>query len=230
MASGFVQATRVMTGISVTFERRILIWLAGRLPRAVGPDHLTALGFLAMAGAGLCYWAAAAHRLALAGVVVCLAVNWFGDSLDGTVARVRNEQRPRYGFYVDHVLDMFGTAFLLGGMAVSGFMTPLLAVALLAVYLMVTNEVYLATHCMATFRLAAFGIGPTELRIVLALGTAVLAVKPRVELFGGRYLLFDVGGLVAIAGMGVAVVAATVQHIAELYRAEPVERRAGAAR
>jgi archaetidylinositol phosphate synthase len=222
---GFVQAARVMTGISVPLERRVLVWMATRLPRGVGADHLTALGFAGMLGAGVCYWLSASHKLALAGVVVCLGVNWLGDSLDGTVARVRDQQRPRYGFYVDHVLDMFGQALLLLGLALSGFMTPILAVAMLAAFLMVTNEVYLATYCVARFRMASFGIGPTELRIVLSIGTLVLAVKPRVELFGANYLLFDVGGSVAIAGMLVAVVFATVQHVIELYRAEPLGGR-----
>lgn len=220
---GFVQATRVMTGISVPLERRILVWLARRVPRAIGADHLTALGFLAMLGAGGCYWLAGSHPAALAGVVVCLAINWLGDSLDGTVARVRNQQRPRYGFYVDHTLDMFGTAFLLGGLALSGFMTPLVAVGLLAAYLMLTNEVYLATYCLASFRLAFFRIGPTELRIILAIGTAVLAVKPHVSLFGTRFLLFDVGAVVAIAGIAAALLAGAIQHTIELYRAEPLK-------
>jgi phosphatidylglycerophosphate synthase len=213
-----------MTGVSAGLERRLLIWLATRLPRSVGADHLTALGFVSMIGAGACFWLAGATRVALAGVVVCLALNWFGDSLDGTVARVRCQQRPRYGFYVDHVLDMFGTAFLLGGLALSGYMTPLVGVGLLAAYVMLTTEVYLATYCLASFRLAFFRIGPTELRIVLAIGAAVLAVKPRVELLGHHYLLFDVGSVVAIAGILLALLIGTVEHVAELYRAEPLPR------
>jgi phosphatidylglycerophosphate synthase len=222
MDAGFVQAKREMTGISAGLERRLLVWMARRMPRAVGADHLTALGFLSMVATGACFWLAGTSRLALAGVIVFLVLNWFGDSLDGTVARVRCQQRPRYGFYVDHVLDMFGTASLLCGMALSGFMTPLVAVALLAAYMMLMTEVYLATYCIASFRMGFFRVGPTELRVVLAVGAAVLAVKPRVELLGHRFLLFDVGATIAIAGILLALVSAAVQHTIELYRAEPL--------
>jgi archaetidylinositol phosphate synthase len=218
--AAFVQAARVMNGLSVSFERRILLWLARRLPPAIGPDHLTALGFVAMIGAGACYALARSHPVALVGVVVCLGLNWVGDSLDGTVARVRRQERPRYGFYVDHTLDMFGSFFLLGGLALSGFMTPLIALGLLVSYLMVTTEVYLATYCLASFRMSFFRIGPTELRILLATGTLVLFVNPSVSAFGGRYLLFDVGAVVGMSGMAVAMVQAAISHTIELYRAE----------
>jgi len=213
-----------MNGLSAGLEKRILLWLAKRMPAAIGSDHLTALGFAAMIGTGLCYWLARSHRLALIGVVVCLAVNWFGDSLDGTVARVRRQERPRYGFYVDHTLDMFGSLFLLGGLALSGFMTPLIALGLLVSYLMLTTEVYLATYCLASFRLSFFKVGPTELRILLAIGTLVLLVAPTVSVFGARCLLFDVGGVVAMIGIGVALLTATIAHTIDLYRAEPLRR------
>ncbi len=216
----FVQAARVMNGVSAGLERRILVWLAARIPPSIGPDHLTALGFAGMLGVGICYGLARWHPVALLGVVLCLAVNWFGDSLDGTVARVRHRERPRYGFYVDHTLDMFGSLFLLGGLALSGFMTPLVALGLLVAYLMLTTEVYLATYCLASFRLSFFNIGPTELRIVLAIGTIVLFIDPTASVFGGRYLLFDVGAVVAMCGIAIALVTAAVRHTIDLYRAE----------
>jgi phosphatidylglycerophosphate synthase len=221
----FIPAARVMTALSAPLEKRLLLWLAHRLPARVGADHLTGLGFLGMVGAGLCYYLASAHRVALLGVVACLAINWLGDSLDGTVARVRRQERPRYGFYVDHVLDMFGTSCLLGGLALSAFMSPLVALGLLASYLMLTTEVYLATYSLATFHLAFWKLGPTELRIVLAFGTLVLLQKPRVGVLGGHYLLFDVGAVVAMAGILATLVVATVRHTIDLYRAEPLNPR-----
>ncbi len=223
----FVQAKRVMNGVSASLEKRILVWLAARMPKAIGSDHLTALGFAAMAGAGACFWLAGTYQVALIGVVVCLAINWFGDSLDGTVARVRGHERPRYGFYVDHTLDMFGTLFLLGGLALSGFMTPLVAVGVLVAYLMLTNEVYLATYCLAAFRLSFFRVGPTELRIILAIGTLVLFADPAFSVLGGRYRLFDAGGVVAVVGILVALLAGTVSHTIDLYRAEPLPKTKG---
>jgi phosphatidylglycerophosphate synthase len=204
-------------------ERRTLISIARRLPEWVTSDLLTGLGLAAMLGAGLAYWAGRWNRWMVLLVPVALAVNWFGDSLDGTVARVRNRQRPRYGFYVDHVLDVIGLLFLLGGLALSGFMTPLVAVGLFAAYVMVAAEVFLSTCVQGVFRLAAFGFGPTELRIVLGIGTLFLLRSPVCNVPGvGRYLLFDVGGIVAIAGMGAAFLFSAVQNTRALYRAEPL--------
>jgi archaetidylinositol phosphate synthase len=204
-------------------EKRTLIGIARRLPEWVSSDLLTGLGLAAMLGAGLAYWAGRWNRWTVLLVPVALAVNWFGDSLDGTVARVRNQQRPRYGFYVDHVLDVIGLVFLLGGLALSGFMTPLVAVGLFAAYVMVAAEVFLSTCVQGVFRLSALGVGPTELRIVLSIGTLFLLRDPVCRIPGlGRYLLFDVGGIVAIAGMGAAFLLSAVQNTRALYRAEPL--------
>jgi archaetidylinositol phosphate synthase len=202
-------------------EKRALVWLAQRMPRRVNSDHLTLLGLTSMLLAGLCFWAASVEPLALAGVVLALALNWFGDSLDGTLARVRRQQRPRYGFYVDHVIDLVGAFLLVGGMALSGYMNPLLAMGLLVAYLMVTAEVYLATHVRAVFRLSFWRIGPTELRIVLAVGVVNLLSRPEVSLFGtGPYRLFDVGGIVAIVGLGAAFVVSALRNARYLYLLE----------
>ena len=116
----FRDAARRQESVLAPLERRCLRWLAHRLPVWVGPDHLTLLGFAALFCAGTSYAAAAWWPPALLLVNLWLAVNWFGDSLDGTVARLRNRQRPRYGFYVDHMVDSFGALFLIGGLALSG--------------------------------------------------------------------------------------------------------------
>ena len=117
MPNGFVEAQRNSTGLLTAVERRVLIWLAHRLPARVNSDHLTALGLVSMFLVGVCFAISREMPAALWGVVVFLALNWFGDSLDGTLARVRGHQRPRYGFYVDHILDTFGALFVLGGLA-----------------------------------------------------------------------------------------------------------------
>src|SRR5215471_11711434 len=103
------KTVRVHEAMTAGIEKRLLIWIAERLPAWVNSDHLTFLGAVAMLGTGACFWLGGA---ALALVIPLLAVNWFGDSLDGTLARVRNRQRPRYGYYVDHVLDAIGFALL----------------------------------------------------------------------------------------------------------------------
>ena len=121
----FKTAARAHTSFLAAAEKRTLIWIAKRLPAGVNSDHLTALGFVSLILAGASYWYAASNPWALLLVIPLLALNWFGDSLDGTLARVRNRQRPRYGFYVDHILDALGMSFLMAGMAFSGYLTPL---------------------------------------------------------------------------------------------------------
>jgi phosphatidylglycerophosphate synthase len=204
-------------------EKRLLIWIAQRLPARVTPDHLSLLGLAAMLLAGLAFWASQWTPLALLVVVAALALNWFGDSLDGTLARVRNRQRPRYGFYVDHVIDVAGTLFLLGGLALSGHMTPLIALGVLIAYFMVCAESYLAAHTIGVFRMAHLGVGPTELRILLAAGTLFLLFKTTVPLGGwGRFLLFDIGGVCAIAALAVTFIVSAVRNTIALYREETV--------
>ncbi len=132
-------------------EKRALIWMAKRLPPSVNSDHLTILGLAAMACAGGAFWASHWFDASLFIVVGALAVNWFGDSLDGTVARVRNQQRPMYGFYVDHVIDIIGAVFLLGGLSLSPYMSPIVALVLLVAYLTLSAEIYLATHARGIF-------------------------------------------------------------------------------
>lgn len=206
-------------------EKQALVWMAERLPPWVNSDQLTLLGFGAMLLAGAAYWVANWNRLALLLAVIALAVNWFGDSLDGTLARVRNRQRPRYGFYVDHVLDIVGALFLLGGLALSGYMSPLIALGLLAAYLMVNAEEFLATHAQRVFHLSFLRIGPTELRIILAIGTLYLLYRPWVRLgVLGVFRLFDVGGIVAIAGLALKLGVCAIRNTRALYLAERLPR------
>jgi archaetidylinositol phosphate synthase len=216
----FQEAGRAQVSFLAPIEKQCLIWLAHRTPRFIHSDHLTALGLLALGGAGLSYWYARWNRLGLALGILCLALNWLGDSLDGTLARVRNRQRPRYGFYVDHVVDAFGTLFLLSGLALSGYMSRSIAAGLLIVYFMLSIEVYLATYTIGTFHLSFWKFSPTELRILLMIGSVALYYCPVVAILGRHYLLFDVGGAVGVLGMALMLAAAVVRHTAYLYRAE----------
>jgi phosphatidylglycerophosphate synthase len=175
--------------------------------------------------AGLCFWIAARRPIALIGVVFLLAVNWFGDSLDGTLARVRRHERPRYGFYVDHVLDVVGILLLISGMVLGGFMSPCIGAGFLLAYFLLMLEIALATHAVGTFRISYWKLGPTELRILLAVGTLVLLRTREVNALGTRLLLFDVGGAVALAGLALIFVASAVAHARVLYRAEPLPQR-----
>jgi phosphatidylglycerophosphate synthase len=193
------------------------------MPAWVGPDHLTLLGFGALFLAGASYAAAHWWPPALLLVNVWLAVNWFGDSLDGTLARVRNRQRPRYGFYVDHMVDSFGALFLIGGLALSGYMSERVAAALLVSFLLLSINSYLATYTMGTFRLSFWKFSPTEIRILLALGNAVALARPTVSgfsLLDTPVRFFDVGGAVAVAVMAVVLAVSVAGNTAALYREE----------
>ena len=202
-------------------EKRLLIFIAERLPRAINSDHLTTLALVAMGMAGAAFAAARWDRRALWLVVAALALNWFGDSLDGTLARVRRVERPRYGFYVDHVLDIAGATLLFGGLACSPFITPAVALALLIAYLLVAGEVFLATAVRGVFRMSAAGIGPTELRIILAAGAIALLRDPHVSIGSLTVRLFDVGGALAAAGLLAAFTVSVVRNTCALAVAEP---------
>jgi archaetidylinositol phosphate synthase len=218
--SDFVTATRRLTSVLAPIEKRTLLWLAERMPRAVNSDHLTALALAAMAAAGACYSLARIWPPALILVNVCLATNWFGDSLDGTLARVRSRQRPRYGFYVDHIVDCIGATFLLVGLGVSNYMHLTVAMALLIAYLLVSAEVYLATYTRHTFTISYFKLGPTELRILLAIANVAVYVQPSVHLFGQRVLFFDLAGVAGAIGLGVVLVTSAVSNTRALYDEE----------
>ncbi len=219
-AAGFQEAKREQVSLLAPLEKRALLWMATRMPYWINSDHLTTLGLLSLLGAGLSYWLARYNRAGLALATACLALNWLGDSLDGTLARVRNRQRPRYGFYVDHITDAFGTLFLLGGIALSGYMSAPVAAGLLIIYFMLSIEVYLATYTIGTFHLSFWKFSPTELRVLLAVGNLALLYRPLVTIGGTNYHLFDVGGAVGVVGMGIMLVAAVVTHTRHLYRAE----------
>ena len=217
----FTQAKREHTSLLAAVEKRVLIWVAERLPGWVNSDHLTALGFAAILATGVFYWQARGNRMAVVGALLCLALNWFGDSLDGTLARVRNRQRPRYGFYVDHILDAVGMAALMAGLALSGFMRPSVAGAFLVAYLLLSIEIYLATYTIGTFHLSFWSFGPTELRILLAIGSLVVLLHSPYAIIAGRsFLLFDVGFGIGTVGLLAVLAQAMFKHTRALYELE----------
>lgn len=219
---GFCPAPRIQESLTAGAEKRFLVWLAERMPAGINSDHLTALGSVAMLLAGASYALARFDPRALLLACVFIVLNWLGDSLDGTLARVRNRQRPRYGFYVDHVLDTFGAFFLMGGLALSGYVHPGIALGMLIAFLMLSAEVYLATYTLGSFHMSFWRFGPTELRLCLIAGNLALLRWPTAHLLGREFRLFDVGGAVAIAGMAAMLVVSAARHIVQLYREEPL--------
>ncbi len=220
---GFRDATRLQQSLVATIEKRCLVWLARRMPAWVTPDHLTALGFAAMILAGASYAFAHFWAPSLLVVNVWLAVNWFGDSLDGTLARERQCQRPRYGFYVDHIVDSLGALFMIAGLALSGYMAWWVAAGLLLSFYLFSINAYLATYTLGTFQLSYWEFSPTEIRILLAVGNAVALARPTVHLFATQHRFFDVAGAVAIVSMGAVLAVSVARNIVALYRMERIE-------
>ena len=219
--SRFVDALRIHTAWTASYEKRLLLWLARHTPGSINPDHLTAVALVAQVFAGAAYALASHNARALWLVNLFLVLNWLGDSLDGTLARVRNQQRPRYGFYVDHIVDAFGALALMTGLGCSGYLHWPIATAMLLCFYLLSIESYLATYAIGQFHISHGLFGPTEIRILLIVGNAFLGSHKYVSIAGRHLLLFDVAGVVAIIGMTVMAGSAVARHTLLLYREEP---------
>ncbi len=216
----FHDAERQQTSVLAPLERAALRGLARRMPAWVNSDHLSILGFVAMFLAGVFYAASGRNPMLLHVVNLCIFLNWFGDSLDGTLARYRDRQRPRYGFYVDHIIDTFGTTFVIVGLAISGYISERVAAGVLVVFLMLAINSYLATYTLGVFKISHWKLGPTEIRLVLIVGNIVLLNNPHTKIFGHRFLLFDVGGVASMIGMGSMLVFSSIKNTHTLYNLE----------
>lgn len=208
--------TREHTALTAAAEKRILLWMARRIPAFINADHLTALAFVSQLLAALAY-----AQAALWAVNVCLFLNWFGDSLDGTLARFRNQQRPRYGFYVNHMADTIGALALMSGLACSGYLHWPIAAGMLICFYVLSIESYLAAYSLGRFHISHGLFGPTEIRILLIAANLWIAWRPYVLIAGRKFLLLDIGGAIAIAGMTIMALGPIIQHTRTLYRQEP---------
>jgi len=218
----FTPAIRINQSLTASLEKRALVWLAIHSPHWLTSDQLTLLGLIAQLSAGLAYALARYHRPWLLAVILCLILNWFGDSMDGTLARIRNQQRPRYGFYVDHMVDLFGALSLMTGLGLSGFLHWPIAIAMLVAFLLLAAESYLATYTLGRFNLSPGPFGPTEIRLLLILGNLALLRSPYSTIFGHKLLLFDLGGAIAATCMFATLILLALRHTTHLFREEPL--------
>jgi phosphatidylglycerophosphate synthase len=216
----FQEARREHKSLTAAAEKKLLVWMAERLPPWINADHLTSLGLLAFLAGGVFYWLCRRDHAWLHAVNACLVLNWLGDSLDGTVARVRQKLRPRYGFYVDHMVDALAALFLLVGLAHSTLITPAIAIALLVAYFFLTINMGYATHALGVFKISFGAMGGTEMRILLALVNLAVLRWPQVEIAGRSVLLFDVFGLAATIAVAVTALRSTAQVAKRLYDLE----------
>ncbi len=205
------------------FEAYALPRMAAALPSWVLPDHLTVLGFLSAFAIGACYAFAGFSPGFLWAANVLWLVNWFGDSLDGTLARVRHIERPRYGYYLDHIVDMFAAAFVCIGLGFSPFLLLSVALAILMAFYLMSINVYLETFVMGVFQFGYDYIGPTEVRVLLILAGSALALgfDPVLELRNVPFGTLDFLGLVAVATMVLLLARRILRNLRLLASLEP---------
>ena len=218
-------APREKTFLLARPEQAILVWMAARLPRWVMPDHLTGVGVLAALGIAAAYWLSGSNPAWLWAASALLVVHWLGDSLDGTVARVRGIERPRYGYYLDHLVDAGATACIGIGLGLSPHMLMATGLAVVVVYLMLSINTYLETQVFGRFSLGYGRLGPTEARVALiAFNVAVVLGAPLPGTAGTGLTALDAVGLGAAAVMLVALVVRAARNLQVLALREPAAR------
>lgn len=222
-----VEAEREPNFLLAPLERRFLPWAAGRLPRWVLPDDMTALGVLAALGVCAAYQLSNQDTAWLWVASGMLAVQWLGDSLDGTLARVRGIQRPKYGYYLDHIVDAIATAAIGIGLGLSPFMLLAIGTLIVVAYLILSINVYLESMAFGRFRLGYGHLGPTEIRVILiALNTALaLDLGLDFRLLELDMTVFDAIGLAIVSVMLVLLAGRALGNLRELAREEPAASR-----
>ena len=204
-------------------ERRVLVWIASRLPRWILPDHCSVLGLLSAAWIGVAYALSVRNPAWLWGASAGLVLHWFGDSLDGTLARVRHIERPRYGFYVDHLGDALATVAIGLGLGLSPYMLLAVGLTIVIGYLVLSINVYLETLVVKEFRLGYGIVGPTETRILLILLNTVAVVLGPIpfQAFGLGATIYDIVGILVALGMTAMLLRRIIRNLRNLSRLEP---------
>ena len=228
------KAERIQTSFLNGLEKKALVWLAARQPRWVTSDLLTWTGTFGSVLIALGYILSNLNVNWLWLSTFGLIVNWYGDSLDGTLARVRNTQRPIYGYYLDHTVDGINETLMFVGIGLSPFLNLYTALAMLVVYLQLTLNVSMNAHLKAEFKLTYAGLGPTEFRLVaILLNTLLIFIKPWQQfeqvwnVFGKTIFLhaLDYPGFVILAILCLVYVV-TIWKDARYYaRIDPMPKR-----
>ena len=216
-------ATRDLRFLLATPERRILRALAARVPAGLRPNHFTAFGTIAAVATGAAYALTTYHPGWLWVASLMLAVNWAGDSLDGTLARVRKAERPRYGYYLDHVVDAFSTIAIGIGMGLSPYVDLSVAFGLVLVYLVLSINVYLESSVFGVFQLDYGRLGPTEVRLLLIVINTVLALVAHAHITTPAAIEYVVSRvlLVVLIGMVALLVLRFARNLTNLAKLEP---------
>jgi len=225
-----VAAEREESFLLAVPEKRLLRWLAGRLPRWILPDDMTAIGVVAALAVAVAYQLSNDDNGWLWAASALLVVQWIGDSLDGTLARVRGIERPTYGYYLDHLVDAIATAAIGIGLGLSPFMLLSVGTLIVVAYLILSINVYLESFAFSRFSIGYGKIGPTEIRLILIALNTLLAldlVGLDFHLAGLDLTVFDLVGLAIAATMIALLLARSARNLRELAEREPAASRSG---
>lgn len=225
---GSENANRIQTSLLNGVEKKALVWMAERMPGWVTSDILTYFGVIAAVFYTFFCWMANFNLNYYWASSLCLVGNWFGDSLDGTLARVRNAQRPKYGFFIDHSLDALTTCLFCIGLGLGPLMDLSIALFIMGGYLCMSIYTYLSTIVMGQFRLTYAGLGPTEVRLVI-IGVCTLYIYERfpglsVDICGNEWTVFDfIGAAVALILFSIYIVS-MIQDLRNLAKIDPPKK------
>ncbi len=226
------QSVRIQTSFLNAAEKKALVWLAERQPKWMTSDILTFIGFL---GAVII---AVGYALSANPVFLWLAsfgwiINWYGDSLDGTLARVRKQQRPVYGFFIDHTVDCINESIMIIGIGMSPFMQFDVAIMCLVAYLLISVYVYISAHLKGEFKLTYGKMGPTELRVIMIIVNTLWFFIPwlreyslDIKMFGSIYSfsVLDFVGIFLFVGILIAYFGSLIKDGREYAKADPLKK------
>ena len=218
---------RVQTSFLAGPEKKSLLWIAPRLPGWVSPDLLTYIGLAAMAFVGLCYYLTPYGNIFLVLASLGYVLNWLGDSLDGTVARVRNQQRPRYGYYLDHLVDAFGVAAMIFGLAYSKLISHPFVWMVLTLFFIASINTYLATNSVKIFKISYLRVSTTEARVLLIIMNTVLIWIKKVKVFGFTFYLLDFIAVLIALFLLFAILRSAYKNLRQLNKEERANWQSG---
>ncbi len=213
-------------GLVRPLERPALAWLAVRMPRWVTPDRLTSVGVVGAIVTCFGYAWSGSHPALLWIATFGLAINWFGDSLDGTLARFRNIERPRYGYYLDNAIDCLLALPVAIGIGLSGYVRFDVCFLALSTYTMISALTFLRANVTDVFQISYAGLGPTEVRIALAVVNALIFIFPPTpfDLFGVTLKYPDLISIIWSSGTIVTYVVSMSMQARQLAIEEPTRR------
>ena len=190
MEQNNADAVRIQTSVLNALEKKVLVWLAQRQPRWVTSDMLTYIGVFGAVVIAVGYILASRNINFLWLSSLGFIINWYGDSLDGTLARVRNTQRPIYGYYLDHTVDAINEVMIFVGVGLSGLMHLEIALLALVMYLLITINVSINAHLKKEFKLTYASMGPTEFRIIMIIINTLFATITPLREFSHSFVMF----------------------------------------